>query len=442
MSPPIPGKKAFAATFFTSVWIQLLTLGTGALTARLLGPEGRGQFAAAQVWPSILATIALLGVNTALAIHAAKFPDRIPTLERLGIRGGVLSSLVAMIAGWFLVPALLPSTNPTLIPLARLYLIFVPISVLTTNLMAIDQGSGNFKQFNIARNVITPVYLTLLCLLWMFGVRGVAWFLAALLTGNFAVLLYRLMQIKPMKWVNFSNPIVMRRLIHAGAPFWITSCILILRDNAERLLLIFLLGPVSLGLYAVAFTAASVHLAVTNSLNLVVFSRAAALDKSLAFKDAARVFRTMGLVNFAMGLGMVVAQPIFIPLIFGKTFNGAIVPAMLLVAAQFFQSEGSVLYGALWGQGRPFIGLTAALLSIVVFAGSGYWLSEKLGLVGVAIASICSQACYCGAMMAALKRIERDVDFVPKLDDIRRVIAMLTEAKVTLLRRLCGARAI
>jgi O-antigen/teichoic acid export membrane protein len=437
-SPVLPGRKAFAGTFLTSVWIQFLTLITGALTARLLGPHGRGQFAAAQIWPSILATIALLGINNALAIRAAKPSNPVPALERFALRSGIVSAIAVAIVGWFTLRLLLPSDNPVLIPLARLFLIYVPIFVLTSNLMAIDQGSGNFKQFNIARNIITPVYLALLCLLWIFGVRKVEWFLAALLVANFAVLLYRLLLIKPGDSV---SPVRMKGLIQSGIPFWITNCVLILRDNAERLLLMFLLGPTSLGLFVVAFTMAGAHMTIAGSLNLVVFSRAAALEKSHALQDAARVFRIMGLVNLVLGFGMVIVQPVIIPLIFGKAFSAAIVPAMLLVAAQLFRSQASVLQEAMRGQARPFIGLVGVLLGMVVFAGIGFWLAHESGIAGVAVASICGQLSYCGFMVFALKRLEPDAQIFIKAEDGTHLIAILRELKSALFNRRIAVKA-
>ncbi len=43
--------------------------------ARMLGPEGRGQFAAILLWPSIFAALGLMGVNMALARRAGAGED-------------------------------------------------------------------------------------------------------------------------------------------------------------------------------------------------------------------------------------------------------------------------------------------------------------------------------------------------------------------------------
>ena len=411
------------------------------MTARLLGPYGRGQFAAAQVWPAIVASVALLGMNNSLALRAARFRDRVATLERSAVGLGALSSLVVVALSWFLVPIFLPADNPSLLRLTRFYLIYVPIFVVTSNLMAIDQGSGNFKQFNLARNVLTPVYLILLCWLWVFGMRNVQWFLGALLLANSAVLFVRGLRIKRGEIICSRNNVHLHGLIRDGMPFWITNCILILRENAERLLLMFLLGPATLGLFVVAVTAAGAHLTVTKSLNLVVFSRAAALDESHALRDSARLFRILGLVNFTLGVGMVMVQPFLIPLIFGKAFIGAVPAAMLLVVGQFFQSQGSILQEAMRGQARPFIGLIGVGWGMAIFGSIGYWLASGSGLLGVAIASTCGQAAYCVFMIAAFKIADPGVDLLVRREDGKRLLSMVGEGTSAILARLTAAKA-
>ena len=47
-------------TAATNVILALLGLLTGILAARLLGPQGRGELAAIQAWPSFIATVAIL----------------------------------------------------------------------------------------------------------------------------------------------------------------------------------------------------------------------------------------------------------------------------------------------------------------------------------------------------------------------------------------------
>ena len=56
----------FATPFATGIGVQALTLLTGMITTRMLGPAGRGVFAAAQIWLAAIALFALLAINHAL----------------------------------------------------------------------------------------------------------------------------------------------------------------------------------------------------------------------------------------------------------------------------------------------------------------------------------------------------------------------------------------
>jgi O-antigen/teichoic acid export membrane protein len=420
----LPGKRAFFATFATGIATQALTLVSGALAARLLGPEGRGQFAGSQVWPGILGMIALLGINNALSIRAARQREHKGAFERQSIRLGLLLSLAGVVAGWFAMPWLVPADNPELLWLSRLSLVHIPLFVLTSNLMAIDQGCGDFRQFNIARQVLAPVYLLLVVTLWIMGVRDVVWFVLSLLAANLAVLLFRLAVVR---WKSNVPPPAPDRagLFRTGARFWITGIAAVLRDNAERLLLMFLLGPAALGLYVVAGTASGAHLNLTRSLNLIVFARAATLGEGQALNDAARFFRLMGLLNLLLSLGMVAAMPLLIWLIYGAGFSGSVVPAMLLVAAQYFLSQGAVLDEALRARANPFVGLGGMLCGMAVFAAAGWGLSATMGLLGVAIAAIAGQLVYCLWMVVAFRRASGNQPLLPgpaDFADLRRLI--------------------
>ena len=142
---------------------------TGALTARLLGPEGRGQFAGAQVWPGIIGMVALLGLNNALSLRAARDRANKGVYEWQALRFGILLSAAGVLVGWFAMPLLVPANNPDLLWLSRVSLLQVPMFLLTSYLLAIDQGVGDFRSFNVTRNILTPVYLLILVTLWLGG---------------------------------------------------------------------------------------------------------------------------------------------------------------------------------------------------------------------------------------------------------------------------------
>lgn len=435
----LPRKRALAATFASSVWIQLLTVISGVLTARLLQPEGRGLLAAVFIWPAVFGSIALLGLNNTLAISAARERVKLGRQTRVALLIGGASSLGLMLLGWFLYPWFVPAES---LQLSRLTLLYIPLFVLTAHLMAIDQGSGNFRRFNIARNILNPVYLLCVLVFWFLGIQAVIWFVAAQLFGNLAVLLYRLAAMKRDDWTEGDQPVDERKLIRSGIPFFLASVAYIVRDNIDRALLLFLLGPAPLGLYVVALTASGAHMTLSKSFNLVIFARSAALSKDEAMADTAKLFRMMVVVNTIFGLALAAALPWLIPLLFGPSFSASVVPAMLLVAAQLLLAQGSLLEESLRAQNKPFYGVIGLVITIGIFAVIGALLAPRYGVAGAAVASIVAQFGFCVFMCAVLKRFQPAARLRPGLADVRSLLANTAQIRRVLRERFTGSAAV
>lgn len=431
----LPRKRALVATFASSVWIQVLTVVSGILVARSLQPEGRGLLAAVFIWPSAFGSIALLGLNNALAISAAKERTRLGRQTRAALVIGTASSLAIVALGWFAFPWFV---TPETLALNRLNLLYIPLFVLTANLMAIDQGSGNFRRFNFARNVFNPVYLLLVVAFWFLGIRQVIWFVAAQLVANLAVLLYRLAAMTRNDWEEGDQPLQQGKLVRSGIPFFLASVAYMIRDNIDRALLLFLLGPAPLGLYVVALTASGAHLTLSKSFNLVVFARSAALAKGEAIADTAKLFRMTWVVNALFGIALAVALPWLIPLLFGQSFSGSVLPAMLLVISQVLVAQGSLLEESLRAQNKPYYGVIGLAVTISVFALTGLLLTPRFGVAGTAIASILAQLCFCLFMCAVLKRFEPAARLRPTVADLRSLMANTAQIRKVLRERFAS----
>jgi O-antigen/teichoic acid export membrane protein len=363
-----------------------------------------------------------LGVNNVLAIHSAREPGRIDHLTWRSLALGTPVGVVLAAAGWFLLPALIPADDPEVLRSSRLYLVYVPVFILTAYLMAIDQGAGLFDRFNATRNVLNPVYLVAVVILWALGRREAVWFLMALLLANVATLAYRLSFVsRPPQGIGqpSASPAA---LVREGFPFWVTGLGYVVRDNIEKFILLMLLGPVGLGLYVVAWTASSSHLTLSKSLNFVVFSRAAALSQDDASRDVARVFRIMFFVNGSLGLVILLMMPWLIRLLYGPPFTTAVYPAIVLIASQVLLSQASILDEGLRGQGRPIPGLLGLLAATTIFCITAPMLAPRLGVVGIAVASASAQLGFLVWMVVVLKRRLPGVSLMCRRADIREAI--------------------
>src|SRR5438477_6264996 len=101
------GSREFASTLITNVVIQGCTVIQGILVARLLGPVGRGQFAAAILWPNLFAAMGGMGVGVALARRAGRTAD-LARVIRTGLALTLLSGALAAALCAAAIPWLLP----------------------------------------------------------------------------------------------------------------------------------------------------------------------------------------------------------------------------------------------------------------------------------------------------------------------------------------------
>src|SRR5215510_5738094 len=99
--------RPFASTAAANGALAVVGLVTGMLAARLLGPEGRGQLAAAQAWPWFLVTLGSFGLTEAIAYFVARSPSRARAALATGLLLAVPFTLVAVAAGLWLLPRML-----------------------------------------------------------------------------------------------------------------------------------------------------------------------------------------------------------------------------------------------------------------------------------------------------------------------------------------------
>src|SRR5438128_20610 len=89
-----------ALTMLTNLSIAGLSVVSGVIAARLLGPTGRGELAAIQTWPTLLATLSMHGIADALAYFSAREPDRAGRWLATALVLAVTACLPAFLIGY------------------------------------------------------------------------------------------------------------------------------------------------------------------------------------------------------------------------------------------------------------------------------------------------------------------------------------------------------
>ena len=427
-APKHIGVRAFVGTFGTSLFIQGCTLAQGIIVARLLGPTGRGEYAAVILWPVALAGVIIGGIYVAIARRAAR-EGCTAALTHASILLALLTSAVGACAGYFAIPYLLPKDQPGLVPLARIALCVIPLILVSRCLGAIDKGSGNFKRFNITRAVLNPVYLLCLVVIWALARQEVLWFVLALIAGYAASAMVRLAWALP-RLFSKAGPLQCVATVREAIPFTFAEAAMEICSRVDSLLILWLLGTENLGLYAVALSAAGVAGSIADASHPVAFAIAARDQVGEGFERIARIFRSVAVVWVAAGTVLAVAMPLLLPLVFGRRFGPAVPLAIVAIAGIAFGGLGMVLDQCLRAQGVPFAGLMGRLVSMLVMLGLGYLGAGCLRTMGVAIAFVVAEGIFLFVIIGKVCRHYRGARpsaFLPRLADLYVVVGRCRE---------------
>src|SRR5271166_3524211 len=95
--------KALIVTLLTTGVLQIANLASGMLSAHFLAPTGRGELAAAQLWPTTLAYLMLLGLSDAALYFSANRRERPQHVFATVFAAGGACAIIAMALGYFVV---------------------------------------------------------------------------------------------------------------------------------------------------------------------------------------------------------------------------------------------------------------------------------------------------------------------------------------------------
>ncbi len=379
--------KANAGTFSTSVLIQACGVVTGILTARLLGPAGRGELATIILWPTILSNLGLMGCNWVLAREVAANPQRESDWISSGLALGLATASLYFAAGYFLIPILLPADKAYLAPIARLCLWLIPLDVCNQMLLAVEHGRMRWKRFNLQRLSFFLIYLTLIVALGVTRRSQVRWFVMAFLVSQFLTFVIRLFTHAKSLAGGKVSLAESGRLVRAGAPYWGATVSTIVSSQMDMILVVGLFDTRAAGIYAVASACADGQSALGEALGITAFG---VLSNESEPESRRRIisvmFRQSALASLGAGLAIACLIPFIVTPLFGAQFSTAARSGVILAVAASITASVNVLNQALRGTGRPHEGLASQLLGTSVLAAAALLFFRKLGLIGVAFA--------------------------------------------------------
>ncbi len=395
-------------TMGANLLTAMLGLITGMLSARLLGPEGRGELAAIQVWFIFLSSLAMLGMVEAVIYFGSRAPAQagrsLASAQALIMGAGVLTGA----ASWWLMPHVLQAQAPAVVAAAQvLMLLYVPAYAAIATVHQSLRAAGAWLAWNVLRPLPNLCWLLALLAVLRFAIPFDAilaskLYLATLVLPILPCLLIVRQRIAPPYRI---EPARFRALLGYGLPAMLASVPQLLNLRIGQLVMTALLAPESLGLYVVAVAWSTTTLPFLNAIGPVLFPRiSATTDPAHQRETLLRVLRMNIIVVLVIVALQLFATPLLLPLLFGADYRAAVPAALLLVVAGGFSGLNLTLSNGLRGLGHPQTSLIAEVLGLVVTALGLLVLLSPLGILGAAAATLLAYASACGYLAVQLSR--------------------------------------
>lgn len=372
----------------TYIALVILGLGQGVLTARLLGPAGKGVLAIAVLTANILGQILSCSMGQALQFYVgrrmisegAALTQAVLFSAVLG--GGVaigLGGLVDWASGAFGVERGQVLVVLPLVPLHMLSEILRPLFI-----------AGDLVKYRnrleIGQQALTFLFVLLFVAVQERGVNGaLAAFLSAQALATSAMVYFFAKQhgIAVRTGAQGFGVVLAYGLKHHGAT--------VLSRAMKRLdsyLLLYWLGSSAVGLYSVASTLAELPMLVARSLQGLVLSYVSSSRKEEADQVMVRLSRLFVSLSIPAYLLYAVVCPWLVPLVFGSQFAGAVNPFFVLLPSSFGLSFYVFIGAHLSGAGHPQFLSYTMLLSTGANVVLSFLLVPSFGLVGNAWATM------------------------------------------------------
>jgi enterobacterial common antigen flippase len=351
------GKDNFSATiqtFLSKFLVMALNILTGVITARSLGPDGRGEQAAIAMWPQLLAYLAMLGTRSSLVYYWKREPERSDSYLTAALLLSSGLSVLACIIGYIGLPYWLSNYSQEIIFASRCFLVTVPFALISSILLSVLEIRGNFRYANILSQA--SVWGTLFFLLFF-----TTFFEFNPILGALA---YALPTVPTFFWTawlvlrkfnpNFDKlAFYGRSLLGYGLRSYGVDLLGIFSSQLDQIFIVSQLSPRAMGIYAVALSITRVLNITQHSLITVLFPKIAAQPLDYVVKHVGQAARLSAGVTTIFGISIAITCAPLVSALYGKDFSETVNIVRILVLEVLLGSTTWVLAQSFMALGKP-----------------------------------------------------------------------------------------
>lgn len=388
----------------TDALLVVLATISGIFVTRLLGPQGRGEYAVITLWPSLIAAVGNLGLREAFTYEMAQGIINPAQLNGHAILIGGALSIIGMILGVIFIPILTDRYTYELTITSMTFLLFIPTNILTSYGLGILQGNQKIHEFNFLRLTVNIIYLVGVILLWITKNLTVRNVMVTLLMSSAITALLTLFLVLNLYKINFSlDKRIISRLVSYGIRNHIGSLSFLFNQRLDQMLMTLLISPINLGLYAAAVNVSGMARLLSGAISTLVFPRVAAANSTEKRNLVLKYSKINATLTFISGVGLVLVNPWLIPLIYGPAYRPSIIPAQILTIAAVIVGIAVCWSSSLRGLGHPIIPAKAEFIALF-FTLIGLLLTlPTFGILGASWTSLAAYTVSTAYMLVHLR---------------------------------------
>lgn len=385
---------SIAITTSFNILLAILSILTGVLVARLLGPTGRGELSIIQIYPQFLATLSLLGMSEAVAYYSANERESAGSFLISGLFISLLACIPFFFLGYVAIPKIIGQYPNTIVASSQSYLFFLPVNAVLLLLTQSLRGRNHILFWNILRVLPSASWLIIL-LSSVVNKDATPSSLASrfLLASALLILIFWLIGFRGLSGPFRVDLLIIKKLLFYGMPIALSGLPLLFNLRLDQLLLPKYIESKFIGYYAVAVSWSTIANPMINAVSEVMLPKIASNQSSLVRKQLlAQTIRLGVLLSFGVGVIAALVAPLIIPIFFGPDFREAVPVSILLSLASCFLSLNLILRSGALSLAKPKIVLLVESSGFICTIILLYFLLIPYQIIGAALASLFSYA--------------------------------------------------